>query len=45
MSLMLCDAWWRVVKDDGRAAFAVGEAALRTNPLYGCGCNTGIIHA
>mgnify|MGYP006077976941 CR=1 FL=1 len=44
MSLMLCDAWWRVVKDDGRAAFAVGEAALRTNPLYGRGCSVGIIH-
>lgn len=34
MSLMLCDAWWRVVKDDGRAAFAVGEAALWQAPSF-----------
>ncbi len=25
--------------------FAVGDAAVRTNPLYGRGCSTGIIHA
>ncbi|MEX0943065.1 MAG: FAD-dependent oxidoreductase [Pseudomonadales bacterium] len=25
--------------------FAVGDAALRTNPLYGRGCSTGIWHA
>jgi 2-polyprenyl-6-methoxyphenol hydroxylase-like FAD-dependent oxidoreductase len=25
--------------------FAVGDAALRTNPLYGRGCSTGIMHA
>ena len=25
--------------------FAVGDAALRTNPLYGRGCSTGILHA
>ena len=25
--------------------FAVGDSAIRTNPLYGRGCSTGIIHA
>ena len=25
--------------------FAVGDAAIRTNPLYGRGCSTGIMHA
>jgi 2-polyprenyl-6-methoxyphenol hydroxylase-like FAD-dependent oxidoreductase len=25
--------------------FAVGDSAVRTNPLYGRGCSTGIIHA
>jgi 2-polyprenyl-6-methoxyphenol hydroxylase-like FAD-dependent oxidoreductase len=25
--------------------FAVGDAAIRTNPLYGRGCSTGILHA
>ncbi|MEM1231830.1 MAG: FAD-dependent oxidoreductase [Pseudomonadota bacterium] len=25
--------------------FAVGDASLRTNPLYGRGCSTGILHA
>lgn len=25
--------------------FAVGDAALRTNPLYGRGCSTGVMHA
>ncbi|MBX3705921.1 MAG: FAD-dependent oxidoreductase [Pseudomonadales bacterium] len=25
--------------------FAVGDATLRTNPLYGRGCSTGIMHA
>ena len=25
--------------------FAVGDAALHTNPLYGRGCSTGILHA
>ncbi len=28
-----------------RNFFAVGDAALRTNPLYGRGCSTGILHA
>jgi 2-polyprenyl-6-methoxyphenol hydroxylase-like FAD-dependent oxidoreductase len=42
-------AVWHHFVDDGRAValnyFAVGDAALRTNPLYGRGCSTGIIHA
>ena len=25
--------------------FAVGDAAVRTNPLYGRGCSTGVMHA
>lgn len=25
--------------------FAVGDASIRTNPLYGRGCSTGILHA
>lgn len=40
--------WHHFVHDDKPAAlnyFAVGDAALRTNPLYGRGCSTGIIHA
>jgi 2-polyprenyl-6-methoxyphenol hydroxylase-like FAD-dependent oxidoreductase len=28
-----------------RNFFAVGDAAMRTNPLYGRGCSTGILHA
>ena len=38
----------RYVKDGKPQAlnlFAVGDAALRTNPLYGRGCSTGILHA
>ncbi len=42
-------AQWRYfVNDDKPVAhnfFAVGDAALRTNPLYGRGCSTGILHA
>jgi 2-polyprenyl-6-methoxyphenol hydroxylase-like FAD-dependent oxidoreductase len=40
--------WTHFVKDGRPAAlnyFAVGDAAVRTNPLYGRGCSTGIIHA
>ncbi len=25
--------------------FAIGDAAIRTNPLYGRGCSTGLLHA
>jgi len=42
-------AVWHHFVDDGKPAalnfFAVGDAAVRTNPLYGRGCSTGIIHA
>lgn len=42
-------AVWRYFVADGRPLaqgfFAVGDAALRTNPLYGRGCSTGILHA
>lgn len=40
--------WRHYVRDDKplvRNFFAVGDAALRTNPLYGRGCSTGILHA
>lgn len=42
-------AVWHHAVIDGKPAalnfFSVGDAALRTNPLYGRGCSTGIIHA
>jgi len=42
-------AVWRHYVVDGqplvRNFFAVGDAALRTNPLYGRGCSTSILHA
>lgn len=42
-------AVWRHYVEDGRPLarnfFAVGDAALRTNPLYGRGCSTSILHA
>lgn len=42
-------AVWHHFVSGGKPAalnyFAVGDAALRTNPLYGRGCSTGIIHA
>jgi 2-polyprenyl-6-methoxyphenol hydroxylase-like FAD-dependent oxidoreductase len=40
--------WRHFVKEERPVAlnyFAVGDAAVRTNPLYGRGCSTGIIHA
>jgi len=40
--------WRHFVADErplARNFFAVGDAALRTNPLYGRGCSTGILHA
>lgn len=40
---------WRSFVRDGKPQiehfFAVGDAALRTNPLYGRGCSTGVMHA
>ncbi len=42
-------AVWRHYVHDGRPLarnfFAVGDASLRTNPLYGRGCSTSILHA
>ena len=42
-------AVWRHYVDNGTPLvenfFAVGDATLRTNPLYGRGCSTGIMHA
>ncbi len=40
--------WRHFVVDDKPLAlnyFAVGDAAVRTNPLYGRGCSTSILHA
>lgn len=40
---------WRYFAKDGRAAalnfFAVGDSAIRTNPLYGRGCSIAVSHA
>lgn len=42
-------AVWRDYAQNGTPAvlnfFAVGDASVRTNPLYGRGCSTGILHA
>ena len=42
-------AVWRSFVKDGKPTalkyFAVGDSAVRTNPLYGRGCSTGILHA
>jgi 2-polyprenyl-6-methoxyphenol hydroxylase-like FAD-dependent oxidoreductase len=42
-------AQWRYFVDEGKPVagnfFAVGDAVVRTNPLYGRGCSTGILHA
>lgn len=42
-------AVWRHFVQNGEPVaknfFAVGDAALRTNPLYGRGCSVGILHA
>ena len=40
--------WRSFVKDNRPEAlnyFAVGDVAVRTNPLYGRGCSTGIVHS
>lgn len=40
---------WRTLIKDGAPQvlnfFALGDAAIRTNPLYGRGCSAGIVHA
>lgn len=42
-------AVWRHYVEDGEPLvlnyFAVGDAQVRTNPLYGRGCSTGTLHA
>jgi 2-polyprenyl-6-methoxyphenol hydroxylase-like FAD-dependent oxidoreductase len=42
-------AVWSDFRDNGAPLllnyFAVGDAAVRTNPLYGRGCSTGAIHS
>ncbi len=44
----LHNVWRHFVKDGEPVAqnfFAVGDAALRTNPLYGRGCSSAVMHA
>lgn len=44
----LKNAWRSYVQDDKPAAlnfFPIGDAAIRTNPLYGRGCSSGAIQA
>ncbi len=36
---------WRVYDPRPANFFALGDAAVRTNPLYGRGCSAGIVHA
>ena len=40
---------WRTFVKDGKPTvlnyFAVGDAGLRTNPLYGRGCSSAVMHA
>ena len=44
----LKNTWKRFVRDrkpEVLGFFAVGDAALRTNPLYGRGCSSAVMHA
>jgi 2-polyprenyl-6-methoxyphenol hydroxylase-like FAD-dependent oxidoreductase len=44
----LKSVWRRYLKAGEPQAlnfFAIGDAALRTNPLYGRGCSAGVVHA
>jgi 2-polyprenyl-6-methoxyphenol hydroxylase-like FAD-dependent oxidoreductase len=44
----LKSAWRRYLKDGAPQVlnvFAIGDAAIRTNPLYGRGCSAGVVHA
>ena len=36
---------WRQYQPHVLNFFAIGDAAVRTNPLYGRGCSAGIVHA
>jgi flavin-dependent dehydrogenase len=42
----LISLWRTIAKDTPvRNFFAIGDAAVRTNPLYGRGCSAGVVHA
>lgn len=44
----LISLWRSTVKDGAPQVlnfFAIGDAAVRTNPLYGRGCSAGVVHA
>lgn len=44
----LKSVWRRYLKGGAPQAlnfFAIGDAAIRTNPLYGRGCSAGVVHA
>jgi flavin-dependent dehydrogenase len=44
----LQSVWRKYLKDGAPQAlnfFAIGDAAVRTNPLYGRGCSAGVVHA
>ncbi len=36
---------WRQTRPHVLNFFALGDAAMRTNPLYGRGCSAGVVHA
>jgi 2-polyprenyl-6-methoxyphenol hydroxylase-like FAD-dependent oxidoreductase len=36
---------WRSYRPEPLNFFAIGDAAVRTNPLYGRGCSAGVVHA
>ena len=36
---------WRQYQPHVLNFFAIGDAAVRTNPLYGRGCSAGVVHA
>ena len=36
---------WRQYRPHVLNFFAIGDAAVRTNPLYGRGCSAGVVHA
>jgi 2-polyprenyl-6-methoxyphenol hydroxylase-like FAD-dependent oxidoreductase len=44
----LVSLWRTTMKNDAPQVlnfFAIGDAAVRTNPLYGRGCSAGVVHA
>jgi 2-polyprenyl-6-methoxyphenol hydroxylase-like FAD-dependent oxidoreductase len=38
-------SYFKANEPQARGFFAVGDAAVRTNPLYGRGCSAGVVHA